>query len=140
MRTKIITINNFIQLKLLEQQKRILLKEAAFILDQHGILKDSETSPGFPLRRLAQKNLIAGAIKENGKWYIHKVPQYKEMLSSGEVVKHLKLKNHNSIYGYINRHNVPYYHLANGQLAFIKDDFFNWLLHKKEKEDLQPSK
>ncbi len=134
MRTKIITINNFIQLKLLDGQDKILLKEAARVLDELGILRDSSSSPGFPLRRLAQKNLIAGAYKEKGKWYIKRVADYKEILSSAEVARHLKLKNPNSIYGYIRRHDVPYQQLTNGQIIFLKDDFFNWLLHQKEKE------
>ncbi len=134
MRTKIITINNFIQLKLLDGKEKILLKTAAQLLDQLDILRDSHSSPGFPLRRLAQKNLIAGAYKEGGKWYIKRVADYKEILGSAEAARHLRLKNPNSIYGFIRRHDVPYQQLTNGQIVFLKDDFFNWLLHQKEKE------
>ncbi len=134
MRSKIVTINNFIQLKLLENSNRIILKEAAKLLDELNILKDSVSSPGFPLRRLAQKNLIMGAYKEDGKWFIKKVDDYREILSSTEVAKLLKLKNRNSIYGYIRRHKVPYHQLANGQIVFLRDEFFNWMVHQKEKE------
>ncbi len=134
MRSKIVIINNFIQLKLLEKSNKVLLKEAARVLDQMAILRDSPSSPGFPLRRLAQKQLIVGAFKEDGKWYVRKINDYREILDSTEAAKILKLKNKNSIYGYIRRHNVPYQQLANGQIIFSREEFFNWMLHKKEEE------
>lgn len=66
-------INNYIQSKLFaESIDRVSAVDAARWLDRAGLLKDSESRPGLPLRRLLRDGMIIGAHQQaNNRWFIY---------------------------------------------------------------------
>lgn len=123
-------INNYIQLKLQEeQQKEVPLRKAAQWLHKAHLLQDSRTSPGFPLRRLAKKQKIIGAYQKKGRfWFIKQVPDYHLLLSVEEAYRLLKLKNKRSVYAFIKRHQIPHIRLKSNHIVFRGEDLYTWLV------------
>lgn len=123
-------INNLIQLRLkAKKKKEVSLRTAANWLDQSGYLRDSRSSPGFPLRRLiASKNIIGAHKKNNYFWYIKQVDDYRELIAPSELYKLLGYKNINSFYRKIKRKNIPHFRLENKQILFYKDEIIPWLI------------
>lgn len=71
-------INQYIQQRLKQESRtEITAVEAAQWLDSEGLLKDSDSHPGQPLRRMLRNNEIAGQEqrpnKKGGRWYIRRV-------------------------------------------------------------------
>ena len=67
-------INEFIQKKLIEKDLfEAKAVDVAIWLDNEGILKDSKSRPGQPLRVLLRNSKIKNAIQRNGSfWYIQR--------------------------------------------------------------------
>lgn len=126
-------INNFLQLQLrLINVDKISLINAAKLLNEYGYLKDSKSSPGYPLRRLILANKIRGAIKENNYfWYLKRIESYRELLSPVDLCNMLAIKNLKSLYRKIKRDLIPHFRLKNGQMLFYKDEIIPWLIDNK---------
>ena len=69
------TINEFLQNQLKQKGlNTISANEAASWLDRAGLLKDSPTRPGKPLRDLLRaKKIIGGRQEPNRRWFIDRV-------------------------------------------------------------------
>jgi hypothetical protein len=127
------SINNFLQLQLkLKSINEITLLEAATLLHDSGYLKDSKSSPGFPLRRLILANKIKGSVKKNNYfWYLKRIENYRELISPVDLCNIIGFKNIKSLYRKIKRDSVPHLRLKNGQILFYKDEIFPWLINNK---------
>ncbi len=66
-------INNYIQDKIVaEGLDKVSAVEAADWLDRAGLLENSESRPGLPLRRLLRDGLIVGSHQQaNKRWFIY---------------------------------------------------------------------
>ena len=128
------TINNFIQKKLKETKlEEISVVEAARWLDDAKILADSKSSPGFSLRRHIHRGNIFGAFKKNNYfWYISKLADYQEIMSSSDLSKLLGLKSRTSIYRKIQAEHIPYKKNQNESIFFVKTDLMKWALDGKQ--------
>ena len=124
------SINNFIQFQLrAKNKKEVPLKTAANWLDQSGYLRDSRSSPGFPLRRLIASKNITGAYKKNNYfWYIKQLDNYRELIAPNELYTLMGYKNLNSFYRKIKKKNIPHFRLENRQILFYKDEVIPWLI------------
>jgi hypothetical protein len=73
--TSIPTINAFIQEQLINRNQAVTTpKEAATWLDEAGLLNDSLSKLGKPLRDLLRQGLILGQRQEsNNRWFIHRL-------------------------------------------------------------------
>ncbi len=68
------TINECIQRRLVDKELlRVSAMEANGWTAEAGVLNDSVTRPGKPLRKKCREGLIHGARKEDGLWYIYRV-------------------------------------------------------------------
>lgn len=123
-------INNFIQLQLRAKElSEVPLMRTARWLDQVGYLKDSRTSPGFPLRRLVSLSKIIGAYRKNNYfWFIKRSDNYRELIGPMEFSRLLGFKNINSFYRKIKKKTIPHFRLQNGQILFYKDEIIPWLI------------
>ena len=130
MAESIAKINNFIQLQLrVTEREEVSLIKAAQWLDQSGYLKDSQSSHGFPLRRLVSAKKIIGAYRKNNYyWFIRHVDNYRELMGSMEFSLLLGFKNINSFYRKIKKKTIPHFRLENGQIMFYKDEVIPWLI------------
>lgn len=130
MAESIAKINNYIQLQLRTKKlDEVPLRTAATWLDRANYLKDSQSSPGFPLRRLIAVNKIPGAYKKgNYYWFIKQLENYRELVSPVELSMLLGYKNINSFYRKIKKKTVPHFRLKNGQILFYKDEVIPWLI------------
>lgn len=130
MAESIARINNYIQLQLkIKKCSEVPLRTAANWLDRAKYLRDSESSPGFPLRRLISANKIAGAYKkDNYYWFIKQLENYRELVSPGELSMLLGYNNINSFYRRIKKKTIPHFRLKNGQILFYKDEVIPWLI------------
>lgn len=130
MSESVANINNFIQLQLrVNKQKEVDLITAADWLDKYNYLKDSQSSPGFPLRRLAHANKIIGAYKKNNYyWFIKLLDNYRELISPNSLRELLGYKNINSFYRKIKKKTIPHFRLENRQILFYKDEIIPWLI------------
>lgn len=130
MSENVANINNFIQLQLrVKKQKEVALKSAAEWLDQYDYLKDSQSSPGFPLRRLANTKKIIGAYKKNNYyWFIKQLENYRELISPNNLKQLFGYKNINSFYRKIKKKDIPHFRLENKQILFYKDEIIPWLI------------
>lgn len=70
-------ISEFIQLVLrIGNRERVGAVEAARWLDVTGILRDSTTRRGLPLRKLLRGGKVAGQHQqEDGRWFIRRLPR-----------------------------------------------------------------
>ena len=134
MSKNIADINNFLQRKLRERHlEEVSVKEAARWLHENGYLKDSVTSPGFPLRRLIQADKIVGAFRKNNYyWYVRRVENYRELISPRQLQQLLGLKSIQSIYKRVRVQGLPHMRLKNGQLVFYRDEVVRWLAKEKK--------
>jgi len=130
MAESIAKINNFIQLQLRAKEfSEVPLMRIARWLDKSGYLRDSRSSPGFPLRRLASVNKIIGAYRKNNYyWFIKRSDNYRELIGPMEFSQLLDYKNINSFYRKIKKKTIPHFRLQNGQILFYKDEIIPWLI------------
>ena len=71
-------INTFLQKELIKRrQPEVPAVEAAGWLDRAGLLNDSPTRPGLPLRNLLRSKKILGQVqipnRKHGRWFIRKL-------------------------------------------------------------------
>ncbi len=128
-------VNNRVQ-KILREQKHELLSavELARYLDPSP-LKDSPNRPGLPLRKLLRDQKIIGAQQEvNGRWYIRKVSEYKEICSVEEVRMICGYSNPKSIYDRVYAKTIPFQSTTGDNLKgvyFIREEIEKWQRIKK---------
>lgn len=129
-------INNFIQRKIkVNDFREISLITASNWLDNAGLLKDSDSSPGYPLRRHIHKGNIFGAFRKNNYfWHIRAIDDYNEILCLKEVSKLLGLKSRTSIYRKLKLQNIPYIKHNSGNIYIRKTDFLNWAIQQNSAE------
>ena len=134
MAKSIAAINNFLQRRLrLEGVEEIPARTAASWLHDEAYLKDSKSSPGFPLRRLIRAKLIFGAfLRRNYFWYIRRVDDYRELLDSRQLCSVLELKNRKSLYKKIRSQSIPHVRVGENRLMFFRDEILAWLLKHNE--------
>lgn len=133
MAESIARINNFIQLQLrVKELHEVPLKRAAEWLDQSGYLKDSQSSLGFPLRRLVSAKKIIGTYRKNNYYlFIKQLDNYRELMGPMEFSQLLGYKNINSLYRKIKKKTIPHFRLENGQILFYKDEIIPWLIENQ---------
>ena len=130
----IVSINNYIQLRLqAENLAEIPLVKAAKWLDEADILKDSSSSPGFPLRRHVKRGNVFGVYKKGMKsWYIKRIGDYEEVLSVQDVSKIFRLKSRTSLYRKIRNNNIPFTRLHRKGIYFRSSDLMRWAVEKNK--------
>lgn len=71
----VLEINQALQVTMKERcLNSVTAVKAAAILDEKGVLKDSDSRPGASLRNLLRKGSITGARQDYDKrWYVHRV-------------------------------------------------------------------
>lgn len=131
-------INNFLQFKMRKEDlTEVPLRIAAKWLHEYDYLKDSKTSPGFPLRRLAKARLIIGAEQRNNYyWYITRQENYRELMSIYEVRKILGIQTLNSLYMKLKKNAIPHVRLNGKRVVFYREEILNWLVQNNFEESL----
>ncbi len=129
-------INNYIQRRM---QKELLydisLTEAARWLDEAGILKDSATSPGYPLRRHVHKGNVMGAYQKNNYyWRIRRIEDYEEVLTVAELTRIFGLKSRTSLYRKIRRENIPFQRYRQKGIYFPVSEILRWAVEQNKTE------
>ena len=83
-------IGDFLQVVLrIRQLPRVGAVSAARWLDATGILRDSRTRPGKPLRNLLRAQKIVGQRQEaNGRWYIDRASHTTSTLKASRILTH----------------------------------------------------
>lgn len=85
-------INNFLQSHLNQsEEKSLSATEAAHLLDEAGLLKDSAHRPGLPLRRHLRAGKIMGAKQEPNKRWIIQATNDPKMYSVKEAAEELEI-------------------------------------------------
>ena len=109
----------------------VAVSTAAEWLSVAGILADSTSSPGFSLRRHIHRGNIFGAFKKNNYfWYIRKMEDYQEILTSQELSQILGLKSRTSIYRKVQKENIPYKKIQDKSMYFLKPDLLKWAIER----------
>jgi hypothetical protein len=126
-------INNYIQTRLQrENLEEVAVTEAAQWLSKENILKDSKSSPGFPLRRNIKHGNIFGAYKKHGYyWYIQRINGYENVISVREFKQLFDLKSRTSIYQKIELSNIPRRKTNSGRIYFTISELMKWSIKKK---------
>ncbi len=134
MAKSIAAINNFLQRRLrMEGMAEVPAKTAAKWLHEEAYLKDSKSSPGFPLRRLIRAKLIFGAfLRRNYFWHIRRLDDYRELLDSSQLCRVLGLKNCKSLYKKVKSQLIPHVRVGENRLMFFRDEILAWLLKHNE--------
>jgi hypothetical protein len=138
-KSMIAKINNYIQRRLQQENlDAVSLKEAATWLAGEGILKDSGSSPGYPLRRHVKKGNIIGICKKDQKyWIITRLKNYKELLDPSDLKAIFDLKSRTSLYRKIKREKIPYIKKENKRIFFQESELLKWALEKGKSEIFQ---
>lgn len=127
--SKVITINNFIQ-SFLESNDldSITPVRIAVELEKVGILKDSRSRPGLPLRRLIRDGKINGAWQDESKrWHIDRVAEHVEKYSIQQVARLCGYKSEQPIYNKIKSNKIPYEFDEQSNIYFRKDIIEEWI-------------
>ncbi len=76
-RIEVEAINRYLQRELKQRDEpEVAAVEAARWLDEAGLLRDSSSRPGLPLRKLVRQERLAGQAQEpNGRWFIRRIDQ-----------------------------------------------------------------
>ena len=132
-------INNYIQARLQrENLEEVAVTEAAQWLSKENILKDSNSSPGFPLRRNIKNGNIFGAYKKrNYFWYIQRINGYENIICVRELKQLFDLKSRTSIYQKIELNNIPWKKTNSGKVYFTISELMKWSIEKKNNEVLK---
>ena len=132
-------INNYIQARLQrENLEEVAVTEAAQWLSKENILKDSNSSPGFPLRRNIKNGNIFGAYKKrNYFWYIQRINGYENIICVRELKQLFDLKSRTSIYQKIELNNIPRKKTNSGKVYFTISELMKWSIEKKNNEVLK---
>jgi len=67
-------INRYIQQKLAEENlEKVSAVDAAKWLDRAGLLADSQSRPGLPLRKMLRQGLIENSHQQaNNRWFVYR--------------------------------------------------------------------
>ncbi len=127
--SKVIQVNNFIQTFLREHSlSSITPVEIARELENAGILKDSKSRPGLPLRNLIRSGSIEGAWQDGSRrWHIELVEEHAEKYSISHVASLCGYKSVQPIYNKINDGTIPYEKDKKGNIYFMKDRVDEWI-------------
>jgi len=127
-------INNYIQARLQrENLEEVAITVAAKWLSKENILKDSRSSPGFPLRRNIKQGNIFGAYKKRDYfWYIRRINGYENIISVRELKQLFDLKSRTSIYQKIELSNIPRRKTNSGRIYFTISELMKWSIQKKK--------
>jgi hypothetical protein len=125
-------INNYIQRRLQKENlQEVTLVTAAKWLEEANILKDGVLSPGYPLRRHLYRGNIFGAYKKgNYYWYIKRIEDYQEILSTEELSEIFGLKSRTSLYRKIRKENIPFVQRRRKGIYFKQADVIKWALER----------
>lgn len=129
-------INNYIQRRLQQENLEVVpLKRVAVWLAEEGILQDTLSSPGFPLRRHALRENIFGASKIDQKyWVVTRLKQYEEILDSGDLTEIFGLKSRTSLYRKIKQEKIPFIRNRKRGIYFRISELLTWALERKDSE------
>ncbi len=124
------SINNYIQRRLqIERLDEVPLSTAAKWLEEVGILKDSRTSPGYPLRRHIHRGNIFNVYRKNNYfWFIKRIDNYSDILSANELKKIFGLKNRTSVYRKMREQQIPFERLNQKGIYFKTLDVLHWAM------------
>ena len=138
-KSMIARINNYIQWRLQQENLDVIpLKEVATWLSEESILKDSESSPGFPLRRHVYRGNIVGACKKNkNEWVITRLENYKEILDPNDLRAIFGLKSRTSLYRKIKIEKIPFIRKRNKGIFFEVSDLLKWALERGDSKSFQ---
>jgi len=127
--SKVILVNNFIQTYLRDQNLATITPvEIARELERAGILKDSKSRPGLPLRNLLRQGSIENARQdESNRWHIDRITEHLEKYSISQVSKICGYKTVQPIYNKINEHTIPFEKDKKGEIYFLKERIDEWL-------------
>lgn len=130
-------INNYIQRRLQEENlESIPLKNAATWLAKEGILRDTKSSPGFPLRRHIYRGNILGAVKHKG-WRIYRLAYYEEILDPDDLREIFGLRSRTSVYRKIREEQIPYIRNRRKGIYFKIGDLLKWAIEKRDNESYE---
>jgi len=130
-------INNYIQRRLQEENlESVPLKRASAWLAGEGILCDTRSSPGFPLRRHIHRGNILGAVKHK-EWRIFRLPNYEEILDPDDLRDIFRLRSRTSIYRKIKKENIPYIRNRRKGIYFKIGDLLKWAIEKRDSESYE---
>lgn len=132
-------INNYIQRRLQQENLKVVpLKKVAVWLAEDRILRDTKSSPGYPLRRHASLGNIFGASKINRKlWVVKRLSHYEEILDPFDLSKLFKLKSRTSLYRKIKKEGIPFVRNRRKGIYFQISDLLSWALERKDSEIYQ---
>ena len=127
--SKVIKVNNFIQTYLREHSlSSITPVEIAMELENAGVLKDSKSRSGLPLRNLIRSGSIEGAWQDGSRrWHIELVEEHIEKYSISQVASLCGYKSAQPIYNKINDGTIPYEKDEKGNIYFMKDRVDEWI-------------
>ena len=127
--SKVIRVNNYIQAYLEDNGlASITPVEIARKLDSDGILFDSPSRPGLPLRNLIREDRIEGAWQdESRRWHIDRMENHTEKYSIKHVADLCGYKSVQPIYSKISDGTIPCEIDDNGNYFFIKDKIDVWI-------------
>ena len=127
--SKVILVNNFIQTYLRDKGiTTITPVEIARELERAGILKDSKSRPGLPLRNLLRQGSIENSWQDDSnRWHIDRIAEHAKKYSISQVSKICGYKTVQSIYNKINEHTIPFEKDKKGEIYFLKERIDEWL-------------
>ena len=127
--SKVILVNNFIQTYLRDKGiTTITPVEIARELESAGILKDSKSRPGLPLRNLLRQGSIENSWQDDSnRWHIDRIAEHAKKYSISQVSKICGYKTVQSIYNKINEHTIPFEKDKKGEIYFLKERIDEWL-------------
>lgn len=137
MSDRVVRLNNFIQFYLERNNLEMIpLNLAAKLLSERGILQDSTSSPGFPLRRHAMRGTLLGAEKAaNGRWWVRRIDDYSPLVSAAKLARLTGLRFPSSIYRKFRAEKIPYLRYSRRGICFRLDHLLNWA-NESENEEL----
>ncbi|GAB4381309.1 MAG: hypothetical protein Kow0042_31810 [Calditrichia bacterium] len=129
-------INNYLQRRMqLENLEEVPVTVAATWLHNNKMLKDSSSSPGYPLRRHIHNGNIFGAYKKNNYyWFIRRIPNYNLLLSAKDLSIIFGLKCRTSLYRKIRRNLIPFGRKGKRGIYFQVSDLLKWAVEKNQPE------
>jgi hypothetical protein len=129
-------INNYIQRRLQQENLELVpLKKVAKWLAEEGILQDTLSSPGFPLRRHVGRDNIFGATKIDQRyWVVVRLKKYEEILDSKDLTEIFGLKSRTSLYRKIKKEKIPFIRNRKKGIYFQISNLLTWALDRKDKE------
>ena len=127
--SKSIRVNNYIQRYLVDNGLvSITPVEISRELNKDGILMDSQSRPGLPLRNLIREGRIEGAWQdESRRWHIDRVVNHTEKYSIKHVADLCGYKSVQPIYSKISDGTIPCEIDDNGNYYFLKDKIEVWI-------------